>query len=127
MFFPGVVAEPEAKIITVKNYEQLKVEDFRLLPPLKVRWFSGVVLSADKTPFAGAIVSLVDAERNNCSNFHSEIKTDESGRFRLQGYESYRYQIRAYTDRKTGLYSKPLQIPPDGAAEEIQLILDSTY
>ena len=133
MFFPGVANVTDSKIIPVTNYQQITVEDFRLLPPLKERWISGVVLSADKTPVAAALVSLIDADRGQCGNFHSEMTTDESGRFRLKGYESYRYQIRAYTGVKNQgrqiprFYSKLFVIPLNGGNENIELIVDSTY
>jgi hypothetical protein len=61
------------------------------------------------------------------------MTTDESGRFRLKGYESYRYQIRAYTGVKNQgrqiprFYSKLFVIPLNGGNENIELIVDSTY
>ncbi len=133
MYFPGVASKSNSKIITVNDGENLRLEDFRILPMLKERWFSGVVLSADKTPVADATVSLIDADRSQCGNFHSEMTTDESGRFRLKGYESYRYQIRAYTGTKNQgrqiprFYSKSFAIPLNGGNETIELIVDSTY
>lgn len=127
MFFPGVFNQSEAKIISVKEGEQLILEDFRALPNLKERWFSGVVLYQDKTPAANVTVRLLDGNMNKCNNFHLEVKTDESGRFRVRGFETYEYKIDAFTDRKQGqkqLYSKPFVIPQVGKVEDIQLILD---
>lgn len=136
MFFPGVGNESEAKIITVKEYQQLKIEDFRLLPPLEERWFSGTVLSADKTPVANATVFMTVGNSKECFTTErlANVKTDEFGRFRFKGYKSYSYQIRAYTETKTSqgqtvprLLSKIFEIPLTGEVKDIELIVDSTY
>ena len=129
MLFPGVADKSDAKIITINEGEQLRLADFRILPLLKERWFSGVALYADKTPAANVTVSLIDGDMSKCNNFHSEIKTDELGRFRVKGYETYQYQIRAFTEanrqqNRKRLFSKPVQIPQLGKVEDIELILD---
>src|SRR5258708_19176900 len=41
--FPGVSGKAEADVITVGENERLKLKDFRLLPQLKERQFSGVI------------------------------------------------------------------------------------
>ncbi len=130
MFFPGVVDKSGAKIITVSEGENLRLEKFRILPMLKEKWFSGVVLNQDKTPAAGVTVRLLDANMSKCNNFHSEVKTDEAGHFRVQGFETYEYKIDAFTDRNQGqkqLYAKPFIIPQVGRIEDIELILDVSF
>ena len=129
MYFPGARDKTAARIINVNDGEHLSLEDFRILPVLKERWFSGVVLNADKTPAAGVKVRLLDGNMNKCSNFHLEVKTDEAGRFRLQGFETYEYQVDASAERKPGqkyIYAKPFIIPQSGKVEDIQLILDQS-
>ncbi len=132
MFFPGVANQSEAEIITVKEGENLILEDFNSLPLLEERWFSGVVLNADKTPAVNAIVRLTDAYYGSgkCSNFNTEIKTDESGKFRLKGFETYEYKIEAYGEKKNNqkqTYAKRQIIPNDNKIDEIQLILDESF
>lgn len=130
MFYPGVAAQSEAKTVTVKESEQLILKDFRSLPLLKERWFSGVVLDAEKTPAPNVVVRLLDGNMSNCNNFHLEVKTDEFGRFRLKGFENYEYKIYANTERKQGqkqIYANPFVISKEGDTGNIQLILDKSF
>lgn len=132
-FYPGVADESKAGIIEVGRNQQLKPGDFRLLPPLKERWISGTVLSADKLPVADAFVFLRNADQTNpneCFNRVGETKTDRAGRFSMRGYEGYRYQIRASGEVKNPgaterLSSKSVDIPLKGEAQNIELIVDS--
>ena len=132
MFFNGGTNESEAQIITVGESQQVKLGDFRILPPLKERWFSGIVLSADKKPLANARVFLV-VDSQQCAIYSNiaEVKTDEFGHFRIKGFETYGYKLRAYieTDKQTQtrLFSKLFELPAEGNAENIELIADSTY
>lgn len=130
MFFPGVANQSEAKIITVKEGEQLVLKDFRSLPLLKERWFAGVVLNADKTPAINALVRLVDANINTCNNFQLQVKTDEFGRFRLKGFENYEYKIGAVGEKTRGqkqIYANPFVVPKTGKVDEIEMILDQSF
>ena len=133
-FFPGVNDESRAQIITIGQNRQIKLEDFRLLPPLGEKWISGTVLSADKTPLAGATVFLVNKAQTNpgeCFGNVDETTTDESGRFRIKGYENYVYQIRAYKETRnqqpaaSRLYSKILAVPLTAEIKDMELIVDS--
>lgn len=127
MFFPGVANQSEAKIITVKEGENLILEDFRALPNLKERWFSGAVLYADKTLASNVTVRLSDGNMNKCGNLQADVKTDESGRFKIKGFESYEYKINAFTERKNGqkqFYTKPFEAPKEGASDNIRLVLE---
>lgn len=130
MFFPGVADKSDSKIITINEGENLRLGDFRILPMLKEKWFSGVVLYQDKTPAAGVTARLLDGNMSKCNNFHLEVKTDEVGRFRVKGFETYEYKIDAFTDRKQGqkqLYAKPFIIPQFEKVEDIRLILDVSF
>lgn len=132
MFFPGVANQFEAKVITVKESENLVLKDFNSLRLLKERRISGVVLNADKTPAINAVVRLTDAYYGSgkCSNFNTEVKTDEFGTFSLKGFESYEYKLGAYGEKKNNqkqTYAKQLIIPNDTNIGEIQLILDQSF
>ena len=133
-FFSGVSEERNADIIKAGENQNIKIKDFRLSPPLKERLFSGVVLSANKTPLANATVFLLTSSQKNsneCFFVNIETKTDELGRFRLKGYESYEYKIRAYIQpneqSSSRLFSKILEIPTNGSVESIELIVNSNY
>lgn len=129
MFFPGVASESEAEIISIAENERKKISDFRLLPPLKERIFSGVVLSADKIPLSNAKVFMIDQDGNKCGNLSSlgETKTDEFGRFQIKGYESYEYKIRAFVEKPARLHSELIDIPASGNFENLELIVSKTY
>ena len=135
-FFPGVFNENDAEVITIDENQTLRLKDFRLSQPLKERWFSGIVFAADKSPLANATVFMHNRGQtisNDCSSATAEIKTDEFGRLKIKGYESYPYQIRAYTETKSEnqtnsrLYSKMFEISEKGNIENIELIVDSLY
>lgn len=130
MFFPGVADQADSKIITLKEGEQLVLEDFRALPVLKERWFSGVVVYPDGTPAVNATVRLLDANMSNCSNLHSDVKTDESGHFKIKGFETYEYKLNAFSDKKRGqkqFYAQPFIVPKDGTTDNIRLVLDKSF
>lgn len=130
MFYPGADERSGAKIITVREGEQLVLEDFRSRPMLRERWISGAAFFADETPAAGVTVRLLDGNMNKCSNFFSETKTDEAGRFRIRGFESYEYKIDASAGGKNGqkqIYAKPSVVPGGGNVENIRVILDVTF
>lgn len=48
-FFPGVADLANADVISVGENQNIKIKKFSLSPPLKERWFSGVVLAVDKS------------------------------------------------------------------------------
>ncbi len=132
IFFPGVAKQSEAKIITVREGQQLILSDFKSLPLLKERIISGVVLNADKTPAVNAIVRLNDAYfgSGKCSNGNFETKTDEFGKFNFKGFETYEYKIEAYgkdEKNKKQTYAKRQIIQNNGNVDNIQLILDQSF
>lgn len=130
-FFPGFGDETEAEIVTVGENDNIKLKDFRLLPELKERQFSGVVFTADKKPLANATVFMTNknsSSPNECFSINVETKTDESGHFRLKGYDTYAYKIRAYIEPteqgSSSLISKIYEPPINDDVENIELIVE---
>ena len=129
-YFPGVADRSKARIITVRDGEHLILENFRSLPLLKKRSFSGVVLNSDKTPAENVTVRLTDKEFPICNGLSIETKTDGSGRFQLRGFEGYGYKISAYAENSKGQprpHAEPFSLPQSGPVEGIQLLLDQNY
>lgn len=126
-FFPGTGGESAAEIISVAENEQKKISNFRLLPALKERVFSGVVLAENKTPLGGAKVSLLASD--GCEGFGElvGVKTDEFGRFQLKGYETYEYKIRAHIEKPARLLSELVKLPSKGNSENLELTVSSKY
>lgn len=130
-FFPGVSDLNDAEVITVGENQNIITKEFRLSPTLKERWFSGVVLTTDKKPLANVNVFLITPSSkypNECFSVNIETKTDEFGRFKLKGYESYDYKIRAYiqpTEQSSSRsFSNTLELSTSGSVENIELIVD---
>jgi hypothetical protein len=131
MFYPGVANKDDARIITVGENEEVVLKKFKLLPPLQDRWFSGVVISPDGAPAAGATVFMRQkgVPLPQCLGLNSEVKTDSTGRFRIRGYHPYTYVIRAYvetgsdTPRKR-LLSEGAEIRPESPQDGIRLSLE---
>ena len=133
-FYPGVTDEAQAETIVVEQSRELKLRNYLLPPPRAPRWISGIVRSADRQPLKGAKVILRNEPQtypNGCSDPVGEALTDEAGRFRIEAFEGYRYQIRAYeikTDgRSPALVSKPSPVPARGAIDDLELIVDALY
>ena len=131
-FYPGVTDAGKAEIVTVGESEAKRLGEFHL-KPLEERLFSGVVLSADKKPLAGAKVWMMNNQDfNRCQlSFQSETITDESGRFQLKGYETYKYRIRAHSNadkpQSSWLYSTLVELPENGEVKNLEFIVSLPY
>lgn len=128
--FPDVSAKTDA--IKVGENQSVKLKEFKLLPRLKERQFSGTVLSADKSPAANAIVFVFNKEQanpNECFSARITVKTDKFGRFKVKGFQGYEYQIRAYIElngqNSKRLYSEIIELPTNGSVKDVKLILEA--
>ena len=130
MYYPGVAAREEARIITIKEGEHLVLNDFRSLPILKQRWIAGKVVDRDGSPVSNARVRLSGGPfegGGGCWDANFEARSDGLGRFRIKGFESYRYSIAAGVegvDGKPGAHSKDLPLQENSPVDELVLILD---
>lgn len=133
-FYPGTIDINEAKVITVNSKQDIELGNFRLSPPLKEKWVTGVVLSADKKPVADATVWMWDSSQKNfgeCVSGDSiSTKTDSNGRFKLKVYESYNYKIRAYkelAEQHLRIYSELSEINLKENSDNLTFILNQSY
>ncbi|MBS1793004.1 MAG: hypothetical protein JSS81_04075 [Acidobacteria bacterium] len=132
-FYDGAADRKNARIVTVFESGKLDVGSFKLPAPLAERWFSGIVYDAGRRPLAGATVFLLPAETSRCSYSGNvgEVKTDADGRFRLRGFETYDYRIRAYNEKNRQpegrLFSKLRELPASGNADNLELTVDAPY
>lgn len=133
MYYPGVMNKEQATVIKVTNSRELNLNDFMLTPPLQERWFSGTVLLADKSPAAGAMVTLIDPNDLMMEPNVTRVFADEQGKFRVKGYETFPYWIEAYVDGKSTtqsvvpMFASPVKVPASGSAEGIELVISLTY
>ena len=132
MYYPGVMSRERARVIEIAETSEINLEDFKLTPPLKERWFSGTVLLADKSPAAGATVILIDPNDRMMETNVTEVITDERGRFRVKGYETFPYWIDAYLQSEAQpnggfLYASPVRLSTIGSVEGVELVISLTY
>ena len=128
MYYPGVRTKPQATVIEVDGKREFILEDFKLPPPLKERWFSGTVLLADRSPAVGAKVILIDPNDRMMGTNVTEVIADAQGKFRVKGYESFPYWIDAYIisatqPRVIEMYAPPVQLSTIGSVEGIELLI----
>ena len=128
MYYPGVLSREEAKVIEVSSSREMSLNDFKLTRPLAERWFSGVVLLADKTPAAGAKVILIDPNDRMMGTNVTEVIADAEGRFRLKGYESFPYWIDAYFELGgIPMFAPPVQLSTSGSVAGVELVISLNY
>jgi len=133
MFHPGVLNKERATVIVVSQSRVIDLDDFTLTPPLKERWFSGIVFLADKSPAAGAKVVLIDPNSITETNV-AEVIADERGRFRVKGYESFPYWLDAYVASRsetqpqgTIFYAPAVKLATSGSVAGVELVISLTY
>lgn len=132
-FYPGVYEASAAKTFTLKESEEKHIDTFSLLPALKERLLSGIVLSADGKPVRGATVFLSDGKGSKCTVLSSldETKTDEEGRFQLKSYYGFEYKLGAYIEtnqsRSKRLYSDLISISSASKVDDIIFTLKHEY
>jgi len=130
IFYPGAADENDARIITVRENEVVKLKNFKLPPPLREKWISGVVVLPDGTPVANATVFMGQkvVSISTCVNSSDNVQTDAAGRFRVKGFEPYEYTVGAYiqtgsdTPRKR-LISRKVEILQESAPNDLRLTL----
>ena len=125
MYYPGVMTRDQATVIVVSGTREISLENFRLTPPLSERWFSGMVLMADRSPAVGARVILIDPNDRMMGTNVIEVTTDELGRFRVKGYETFPYWIDAYISRGSEQWAPPVKLPASGGLDGIELVISS--
>ncbi len=124
MYYPGVMSSDQATVVVVPQSRELNLIDFLLPPPLKERWFSGVVLFADRSPAAGARIILIDPNDRMTQTNVTEVIADEQGRFRVKGFETFPYWIDAWIDTKSNpRYAPPVKLPTSGSVDGLELII----
>jgi SdrD B-like domain len=118
-FFPRGVSAAEAERIVLRPAEDRMLPDFVIPPPAAARTVTGVVRWPDGRPAAGVAVTLLF---KHCGR---SDKTDEEGRFKLQAYEGYTYELTAMVGVTPGTLaeSEPQDVRIGGEDLDIDLVL----
>jgi len=83
----------------------------------------GVVLDAKQQPAKGTLVALIpDAARKSRSSLIKTVRTDDAGRYSIQGIAPGNYGLYAFEDIESGAYLDPDFIKPlERSAENVTL------
>jgi hypothetical protein len=95
-FFPRGASAAEAERIVLQPAEDRTLPDFVIPPRAATRTVTGVVRWPDGRPAAGVEVALF------FKHLGRGDKTDEEGRFKLNAYEGYTYELRAMVEVTQG-------------------------
>lgn len=98
VFYPGVVDQPNAEVITLAAGEKRTGLDVRVPLRRPASIVSGQVVWADGSPVANASLSLRDITHRE-SGVSYGAQADENGRFTINGYVGQKLLINASSNR----------------------------
>lgn len=99
VFYPGVVDQPNAEVITLGAGEVLTGLDIRVPPRRAESVLSGQVVWGDGSPVANASLTLKEATENESGIGFGGVKADEQGRFTINGFIGQKLTIDASSNR----------------------------
>jgi len=122
MYYPNTQDIAKASVVEVREGDQLKV-DLHLLPRMKERVISGIVLAEDG-PAAKVRVYLRDVKEPGGPIFGLEAETDALGRFAIRCFIGQEYLISGYKFEGGGEWRiEPVKAPPSEVSDSITLTL----
>ena len=98
VFYPGVVDQPNAEVITVGTGAKLTGLDIRVPLRRPASVVSGQVVWTDGSPVAKASIRLKDIGDGE-SGISYGLQADEQGRFTIEGYVGQKLFVEASSDR----------------------------
>ena len=96
VFYPGVVDQPSAGVITLGAGEKVTGLDIRVPLRKPASVVSGQVVWADGTPVANASITVKEFAEGAAG---SGVKADEQGRFTINGYVGRQLIVEARSNR----------------------------
>jgi hypothetical protein len=118
-FFPRGGSASQATRIVLRPSEERVLPDFVIPPRAATRTVTGVVHWPDGRPAAGVEVTLF------YKSWGRDDKTDEEGRFKLNAYEGFTYELTARADitQDTIAQSEPQEVSIGGEGLSLDLVL----
>lgn len=98
-FYPGVVDQPSAEVITLAVGEKRTGLEFRVPSRRPASVVTGKVVWADGSPVASALLSIIDATQGPSSHRYA-VPVDEQGRFIINGYVGQKLILEANSNRR---------------------------
>jgi hypothetical protein len=112
-YYPGVSNIDAATPIVLAEGSKLEHLDLRLAAPLKERLLTGTVKWIDGRPAADAYVWIRLADTGRGVRM---VRTDENGRFSVQVYGDFRYEIEAESEAEPDAHGKGEKITVPSAS-----------
>ena len=101
-YYPSGQTESSAKIISIPLGKLIDNVHFKLSKTFVEREINGTVAFPDGRLAPRVSVRFVARTPDRLDNHITFIKTDETGRFTIKGYEGHDYLIGAFTDERDG-------------------------
>lgn len=123
-YYPGVKDKSQATVITITEGQRIELAELILPARFIERTLNGIVVDADGTPVAGAVVWLKERQYQD-SDMPYRRETDSEGRFSYPVYEGIKYELNANVDvdGKRVKLSDPFEIVIASNQEPIKLVL----
>ena len=123
-YFPGVRDRSQATVITISEAQRIELGELILPAKFIERTLNGIVVDADGTPVAGAVVWLKERQYQD-SDMPYQRETDAEGRFSFPVYEGIRYELHANVavDRGRMKQSEPLRVVITSSQEPVKLVI----
>ena len=123
-YYPGVKDRSQATVITISEAQRIELDELILPARLIERTLNGIVVDADGTLVAGAVVWLKERQYED-SDMPYRRETDSEGRFSYPVYEGIKYELNANVDvdGRRVKRTEPLEIVITSNQEPIKLVL----
>jgi hypothetical protein len=121
-YYPGVVEQAQAKVITVGEGTKQTNYDLALPPRLKERTVEGTVLTADGKPAAGARILFELSEYPGKSLLEQAV-VDAEGHFSAKLFDGLLYVMCADNDKN---HSEVIELTPTDKTEPLKFVLNKS-
>lgn len=122
-YYPGVASAENASVIVLGESEIVAGADIKLLPKLKPRTVTGIVVFPDGRPVSRALISYRDTAYASPYSYYG-MEADDQGRFTIPAVEGMSYMVKAYINADGGQkHAEAIEVPPDGEVRDIRLVI----
>jgi hypothetical protein len=123
VFYPGVIEQVHAEIITVELGAKVLEYDVRLPPKRPSSVLDGLVVWTDGTPVSNASVGVKDVTHNE-SALGFGVQADQHGRFKMDGHIGQKLLIEAESfDGAPRSRSERMQITLEQPVQVVKIVI----
>jgi hypothetical protein len=95
LFYPNTTSRPLAKVFTIGPETRVSGIIFKLVPALKARTITGVVVDGKGSAVPDAFLGLRDMDADPALTSFGSLRTDARGHFSINAFETRQYRIYA--------------------------------